>query len=134
MNKKAFTLVELLAIIGIIAILLLLLVPSVTRVSTSSKKSIQDSKIKVIESAAEKYGNKEINDYQKCVGTLDSTQVTKCTVSIEELIENGYLSGDKNDVCSGPCIINPVTNNKFLGKVLICYNPSKVNINTKLKY
>ena len=131
MNKKAFTLVELLAIIGIIAILLLLLVPSVTRVSTSSKKSIQDSKIKVIESAAEKYGNKEINDYQKCVGTLDSTQVTKCTVSIEELIENGYLSGDKNDVCSGPCIINPVTNNKFLGKVLICYNPSKVNINTK---
>ena len=54
MNKKAFTLVELLAVIVILAIILVIAVPKVINIINDSKKATLESTAKMVASAAEK--------------------------------------------------------------------------------
>ncbi len=124
-NKRAFTLVELIAVIMILAIIILIVAPNVINLSGNTKVSLHDSKIKTLESAGEKYGNVFINDYKDCQNESGSSYLNdKCTVPIRDLITNGYLTAD-DDLDN---IINPETNEPFDGSVLLCYNPKEVNI------
>ena len=83
-TKKGFTLVELIGVITILAFLMLLLIPSITGVSEDSKVSLRESKIRTLLVAGEEFGNDIINDYQNCLGSSSSLDLSNnCTVSIK---------------------------------------------------
>lgn len=124
-NKKAFTLVELLAVIIILAILIIIVAPNVINLAGNTKISLYDSKVKTLESAGEKFGNLNINDYKDCKNDSGTSFLnSNCTVSIRELVTEGYVTPD--DELNN--IIDPETNEPMDGSVLLCFNPKDVNI------
>ena len=97
-NKKAFTLVELLAVIVILAIILVIAVPSIISTITESRKGSLISSAKLIASSAEttKLSNDTLGinktitcedvsklnneDYESCTITFDSNGKAKVTI------------------------------------------------------
>lgn len=62
LNKKGFTLVELLVVIVILVIIMSIAIPSITSSLDRSKAKQRDAKVKLIESAAEIYVDRHNND------------------------------------------------------------------------
>ena len=131
-NHKGFTMVELLAVITILAIIMVILIPAVTNISKNTKESILNSKISTIETSASKYGEDNINTYQKCTNGLESGVINddaydECIISVDDLVGLGYLEYDttKDDASY---VGNPVTGGRLSGNVLLCYDPSTVTI------
>ena len=90
MEKKGFTLVELLAVVVLMAILITVAVPGVMRVSKSLKVQSYCSKIEIIESAALEYAN----DYFLGKEVSSNEKVTLDNISLMNLIDLGYLTSD----------------------------------------
>lgn len=126
-KNEGFTLPELIAIISLISILLVLIFPNISDMSKKSRYSLHDSKIKTIETAGEKYGNAYINNFHECInGSEESYINSHCIIGISELVSKDYITADENYD-----IIDPATNEPFKGRVLLCYDPSKINIYAK---
>lgn len=90
MNRKGFTLVELLAVIILLSILSSIAIFLVGDVIKTSREKLTDTQIKNIEEAAKSYYLEEgINDE---VYTLDNT---KSCVNLSYLIDKGYINDDK---------------------------------------
>lgn len=102
MNKKGFTLVELLAVIIILSALALLASTSVTNVVRNSKSDLYNSQINLIKSAAEAWGADNINK-------LPSEGTCKY-LTLSNLQGYGLVE---------PSIINPKTNQEFSGDMKI---------------
>ena len=99
LNNKGFTLIELLAVLAIMVTIMAIAVPSITS-SVERNRSKQDkAKQKVIISAAEVYLNDHVNDIN----------LTNCYITIDTLINSGYLSFDEVKDSDG---------NKFTGVVM----------------
>lgn len=138
MKQKGFTMVELIAVIAILGVIMIIVIPAVANVSKNTKESLLNAKLSTITSSAEKYGNDNINLYQKCTSNLernahigDQSEIYKdCLLTIENLVSYGYLENDtkKNNI---NYISNPVTNEKIKGKVLLCYDPGTIHIIAK---
>ena len=135
-NHKGFTMVELLAVITILSIIMVILIPAVTNISKNTKESILNSKISTIETSASKYGEDNINTYQKCTNALESGVISKdayddCIVSVDDLVRYGYLEYDttKGDASF---IGNPVSGGRLDGKVLLCYDPHTITVSATL--
>ena len=131
-TNKGFTLVELIAVISILAIVLLILVPTIGNLADNSKNTLKQSRIKMIETASQKYGNININDYQICKGPKDALENTICVsdvgVIVDELLSLGLVSGkNKDEVLS-----DPTTNDKIKGQILFCYNSNDISVNAQL--
>ena len=100
MNKKGFTLVELLAVIAILAILATVATPIVLTVQKSIKNKMYAAKVKMIKESAILCVEKT-NDVNKC-----NTVANLCT--------NEFLAKDKD--CNGTncsCQKNPITGNSL---------------------
>ena len=135
-DHKGFTMVELLAVITILSIIMVILIPAVTNISKNTKESILNSKISTIETSASKYGEDNINTYQKCTNALESGAINKdayddCIVSVDDLVRYGYLEYDttKGDASF---IGNPVSGGRLDGKVLLCYDPHTITVSATL--
>ena len=135
-NQKGFTMVELLAVITILAIIMVILIPAVSNISKNTKESILNSKISTIETSASKYGEDNINAFQKCTNALEAGVINKdaykdCLVSVDELVALGYLEYDttKGDASF---ISNPVTGGRVDGNLLLCYNPHTITVSATL--
>ncbi len=90
MNKKGFTLVEVLGVMVIIVTISLIILPNIINRFSNKKEDISNANKEIIVSAAKLYvsdNKEELNDY-----------TTYC-VDINELIKNKYLS-EKKDVFS----------------------------------
>lgn len=112
MDKKGFTLVELLGVIVILGVLILVVAVSVKSVLKSSKGSLSDVQIKSIEEAAKMYYLKngiDDTDYEQ-------DEFKKC-INITELISEGYLDAE--------VIKNPKDNNEMLGSVNVIYRANQ---------
>ena len=107
MNKKAFTLIELLAVIVILGILATIAVPTIVGVINNSKESTLDEQKNVIENAASNWGT---DNFRK----LPSTS---CYLSIDFLRKEGYLESDKD-------VIDPTTDKPMTGCVRITFDSS----------
>lgn len=91
MNKKGLTIVELLAVLTVIAMLAVIIFPIVTddiKDSKSKAKNMQESSIK---EAAESYVAENVGL------TIFSDDITTEEVTLNTLIEEGYLTGDYID-------------------------------------
>ena len=114
MNKKGFTLVELLAVIVILAVILIIAVPQIQSVIKDSKTSTLKNTLKLMISAAEEeYINKkalgiEINTV-KCdkIAKLSDKDYGKCKITYDNdgtptVIINGKKDGKFDNIaCSG---------------------------------
>lgn len=95
MNKKGFTLVELLAVLVLISLLMGLAIPGINRISNNMKKKSYNQKIKLVESAAELWG--QDNKTRLQTDTDCSSEISKCKkITIADLIKDNYLDSDNN--------------------------------------
>ena len=102
MNRKGFTLVEMLAVIVLIALLAVIGIGTYTNVNESAKQKTLESKKEQIRSSALKWA-KENNISNKTI------------LSVNTLVVEGYLTADENEVGKIGLIENPVT-----GENMIC--------------
>lgn len=83
MNKKGFTLVELIGVVVILGLIALVAFPSLLNQISSSKKQISDSQKSLIISAAKNYVDENKNDY---------ADKTSFEIPVDTLIKEDYLS------------------------------------------
>jgi len=139
MNKKGFTLVELLVVIVILAIVIVIAVPSVQGVNNLIKDNMLEKKAEIIEEAAVMLGQ----DMKGSVIASEKTYKTyPCkSVTISYLVPN-YLDKDNENEClkedstgTVGCIVDPTDNTKYLDKkeVIIYYKNKRIHAIVDLK-
>ncbi len=143
MNKKGFTLVELIAVIVILALISLIVFPAVNSMIKNSKEKAYNVQIDEIIDAAKNY----LSDFPVCIPEMDSNSATEeldssCDavtrgddntisyVSVGKLIQKGYISTeDKLD--GKEVVLNPKNIKESLdGYVRVAYN----NSNNRYEY
>ena len=112
MNKKGFTLIEVIMVIAIITILSLILIPNVMVLINENKKRSCEKMIDNIESAAKMYVNQ--NKYELGFDCVDNK--TK-EITLKTLVDAGYLGGE---------LVNPINKEEISleSKVLVTYDCS----------
>lgn len=114
-NKKGFTLVELLAVIGILGIIMIIAVPASLSTSTKVKEKMLKTKIDLIDKSAVLWAQ----DNRRCFSTgCNNCSGNVCTVTLKFLADENYLDYDEDQK-----IINPVDKSDIsLKTVTITYN------------
>lgn len=110
MNRKGFTLIEVIMVIAIITILSLILIPNVMVLINENKKRSCEKMIDNIESAAKMYVNQ--NKYE--LG-FDCNKTKG--IKLKTLVDAGYLGGE---------LVNPINKEEISleSKVLVTYDCS----------
>ena len=110
MNRKGFTLIEVIMVIAIITILSLILIPNVMVLINENKKRSCEKMIDNIESAAKMYVNQ--NKYELGFDCYDNK--TK-GITLKTLVDAGYLGGE---------LVNPINKEKIdlESEVSVTYN------------
>lgn len=121
MNKKGFTLVELLAVLVLISLLMGLAIPGINRISNNMKKKSYNQKIKLVESAAELWGQDNKTRLQTTSCTIDGNNVLCYKITIKELLNENYLDSDNN---SGK-YINPKNDKDMKDCIVFVYKQNK---------
>ncbi|MBQ6687156.1 MAG: prepilin-type N-terminal cleavage/methylation domain-containing protein [Bacilli bacterium] len=130
MNNKGFTLVELLAVIVLLAVIGTLAVPSIMGISLKTKKTMLDTKKDLIKENAKLYGQENLSEVVESTKKLRKNSVNQgyecITLTVKDLYDEGYLTGDKDDEEAG-YILNPVDNSNMNSlKVIIYYKNKRV--------
>lgn len=115
MNKKGFTLVEILAVIVILVTIGVSLILVVGKMGNNSKNDIYESNIILIKEAAKQYGNDNLNSLSN-----------NCTnITILGLMENGYLESESKT----EYVMKDPRNNTSMNDLNVCikYN-NKIEI------
>ena len=146
MEKKGFTLVELLAVIVLLGIISTVAVTSYTRITKNMKNSMLEEKVKIVEEAAILKGQ-DLKGY-----IIESNLKYKikgnsypCRSFIVSDLVPTYLDKDNNNECLSAistgtlgCVKDPSNDNNYLDKyeVIIYYKNkriyAKVDINDEL--
>ena len=126
MNKKGFTLVELLAAIVVLGIIVTIVYPTVTSTIKSSKEKVHDSQVKTVEKALRMYyldhldHLKDLNEngtLSECgTGEKDALKVGKSVVNVSTLISEGYISDNET---KDNKLIDPCTDEEMSGVVSV---------------
>ena len=106
MNKKGFTLVEILAVLVILSLLLILTIPSIKNALTNGKNKINEINKKQIEDAAKIIVDEVIYCNMTEI-TKDALAETSCSIAKTNLINGVDIDvsklnlDDKSSKCSG---------------------------------
>ncbi len=103
MNKKGFTLAELIGVIVVLALICLVSVPAIANVLKTNKKSLCETQLNNVLAAARNYASENLLSMPANDGDLK-------TITIQDLIDNGFI--DQN-------IENPVTKENFDSEIEI---------------
>ena len=130
LNKKGFTLVELIATIVVLALVVSISAYAITNIINSAKEKNYELLIKNIKDASETY-------YQECKYKYSNNSGITCNdnVTLQDLVNYGYLKGngteDKKMENVNPKmkIVNP-KNNKDIGEcsIAVKYENGKLTI------
>ena len=93
MNKKGFTLVELLAVIAVVAILAVMVTPAIIGLKNSVLESTYESKVAQIENAAKDYAEAHLDLLPRFVCDGVSTN-NGCTTDLNEIITKEELDSN----------------------------------------
>ena len=101
MNKKGFTLIEILAVIVLISVIVAIAVPNIRNMNKSVLEKEYNSKIENIKSASVLYAQ-------------DNLDIFPNTITVETLINAEYINSDikiNEANCNNQkgCLINPIT-------------------------
>ena len=113
-NKKGFTLIELLCVIAILAVVTTIASASIINLSNQSKENLYCAKLEIIESAAKSYSvgyEYELNNSSTYYEGYKSLVIT-----VNDLVESGNLSPDKDDN-----VLSPIDNNSLNNMQIILY-------------
>ena len=90
MNRKGFTLVELLAVLVLLSAIMYIAIPSISSSMERSKNKKKEKNIQLLEAAAEMY----FADHRYAI-----QKNSQCYIVLEDLVSGGYVSSDtvKND-------------------------------------
>jgi prepilin-type N-terminal cleavage/methylation domain-containing protein len=112
MNKKGFTLVELLAVIVILGIILIIAVPASINISKKVKAKMYSNKIANITKSAVLWGQDNLECLQKNTGTSDSAcanvtctqegNIKSCKLTVADLAAAGYVDYDNDKIVTNP--------------------------------
>ncbi len=131
MNKKGFTMVELLASLAIMLLLAIVVIPNINAMRQKTLKQTYDSRVKQVQVAAKEWAGDNLVSVPSNVSRDYSTQRycdNDCVcISINELIRGGYLAGDKNEKKT---LTNPITNEEMNDK-LVCVRYDTNDIETR---
>lgn len=121
LNKKGFTLVELIATIVVLALVVSISAYAITNIINSAKEKNYDLLIKNIKDASETY-------YQEC---KYSDITCNDTVTLQYLVDYGYLKGNGTKD-NKMVIVNP-KDNKNIGEcsIAVKYEDGKLTIEDK---
>lgn len=112
MNKKGYTLVEIISVIALLAVICGLFVLNFSRKNNNQLEENYNNEIKKMESAADTYvmTNKSSNDskYGIIKYTASNQDESFCYITIDDLVSDGFL----NEIP-----INPKTNEEFEGVI-----------------
>lgn len=115
LNKKGFTLVELLAVLVILAAIMGIAIPSITSSMERNKEKQNESKERMLESFAEIYVADHKNALYNNLGTAE-----ECYISVTELRDKGYLTDDADKYSDNSeikgCVIFNKKNHKYTFK------------------
>lgn len=125
LNKKGFTLVELIATIVVLALVVSISAYAITNIINSAKEKNYELLIKNIKDASETY-------YQEC---KYSDITCNDTVTLQELVNYGYLKGNGTEDNKME-IVNPKVNpkdNNDIGEcsIAVKYEDGKLTIENK---
>jgi len=118
MNKKGFTLVEILSTIVLIALLLGLGIPGVMKISDNMKKRAYNTKVDLIEQAGILWGQDNKTRLQSNNCTIESENYKCKKITVEELIELDYLDSENQESISYK---NPETDIEMLYNYIYIY-------------
>ena len=119
MNKKGFTLVEILAVLVLIGLLLGIAIPGINKISSNMKNKSYNKKVNLIESAAILWGqdNKTRLQANSDCKIDDDKNLSCYKIKVSELLSDNYLDSDNN---SGD-IINPIDNKSLTNSCVYVY-------------
>lgn len=132
MNKKGFTMVEVLAAIALMAILAILVTPSIIRVRNDVLERTYESRLELIKNAALNWGGDNLEQIPVDVQS-DYIGGSSCdygtTITVGQLIDQGYLAGSDDD---NKVMRNPISGENLNNKSM-CVRYDKVdNLTRKL--
>lgn len=125
MNKKGFTLVEILAVIVVLAIIMIIAIPNINDAFSTAKNKLSDIETKNIKEASETIILEVINcdievanynelfskSSMKCSEMQNETIGKTIETTVDKLKEKGYFN-DTSNKCSGSLLITTDTNYK----------------------
>ena len=126
MNRKGFTLVELLAVVIILALLTLLASTSVTKLVKDSKEDLSSAQIKLIKSAAEMWG---ADNLDKLPNSGECGYITLGDLKESGLLDSSIVDAANNEEISNNLKIKITGTTSNLGKLILNYevNPESVD-------
>ena len=110
MEKKGFTLIEIMAVIVVLGLLIAIITPVVNNLLKDSEDTLSDEQISMIVNASKKY----MVEHSELLPEMSDG--SKTFIYIDDLINNGVIDNDK--------VINPKTKEELDGCVVVNYNDS----------
>ena len=117
MNKKGFTIVEILGVIVVLAVIMALVIPNLTKSSSNAKERLYETKVEMIKKAAILYAQ---DNYTQLVGDNVGYSVTR-RITSGLLIEEGYYVADK-ETSDGGVLVDPRTNEEMVLTIKLIFD------------
>ena len=122
MNKKGFTLVELISVVVLLSIILILVIPAYTQIEGQIKNSNLKNKKSMISNAMLEYANTNLLDKLKPLG---QTGTNELYYSLDYIIANNIFAASETDSQGNKMFLNPITNDKLYGCIKVTYDVNK---------
>lgn len=113
LNKKGFTLVEVLAVIIILSIIMLILIPSVNHLIKENKRTNYETLKSTIINAAKTYASDyryeiivnnmpcENDSDAKTISSINNEELTESKITVKQLINKNYLKSPIKNPSTG---------------------------------
>ena len=128
MNKKGFTLVELISVVVLLSIILILVIPAYTQIEGQIKNSNLKNKKSMISNAMLEYANTNLLDKLKPLG---QTGTNELYYSLDYIIANNIFAASETDSQGNKMFLNPITNDKLYGCIKVTYYVNKFEVKTE---
>lgn len=121
MNKKGFTLVELLAVLVILATVTVLGFAGINAITAKLRQNMVKTKLDSLEESAIYYGQEHVNELTETC-TVDGVDYNYCKlVTVKFLIDNKAFDTEETDKDGKPYLKNNVTKKSMMDDTIQIY-------------